>query len=556
MIGVKNNPFKEPFKRVPSKISRRGMVSYSSQDTQASNSVQSKRVCVSSSTITIDRNTSTDKSTGQTLKRKRSCEIVSAEAKLKDNASIAQEPLPTNHNYKARYCEKTAPYHLTLCKRNQYVQTPRTFLLHRTIASQTDKEPPLLLIDNEAQTKDVFHNLANNFVDTSVEVYNDEKEKLRSVLRAQETLAKAEVAPDLFSSEPDIATRLRSKRTQVVALDNESSSDTAENLSIVQPKKKLLRSLNVSAKEIRLRKPPALRTCKNKEITSLKDQTPFTCNTMESSDSGSLSRNQFSSFKVSRSCDNSLTNGFDVNIVTNSSKQKPESRCSENSRVAEPCDNSSSNGFEENNITVSSSQTAFKSHISTCSSVFKEMRVPVCHCSVDAYDELTPRTASGYNFESFTSQVLRMLADLNTKMDSLLQSAKQGNWEFCIEDDKIQLPINDRDELQQLENVLLEDSVKNNMVLKLMVWGGRNVDDITRRILKNTFGPNLAVDVNWNGANGKVAFFNLSIRSVIISAVRRNKNLKSVTDYEVEKIIKKWLKYAKDRNGGRNKRSC
>ncbi|XP_077061614.1 uncharacterized protein LOC143714392 [Siphateles boraxobius] len=71
------------------------------------------------------------------------------------------------------------------------------------------------------------------------------------------------------------------------------------------------------------------------------------------------------------------------------------------------------------------------------------------------------------------------------------------------------------------------------------------------RILGKLLVNSLAKRINWSGANQKVAFRALALRTVVVNAVRTNAHTKTSTDKEVEKYITRWLQLAPDRDGGR-----
>ena len=64
----------------------------------------------------------------------------------------------------------------------------------------------------------------------------------------------------------------------------------------------------------------------------------------------------------------------------------------------------------------------------------------------------------------------------------------------------------------------------------------------------------LAVQFNWKCKGDKHAFGILLTCAMVKCAVRRNILTRQETDDRIENVIKDWLKYASDRDGGRKKR--
>ncbi|KAJ8356483.1 hypothetical protein SKAU_G00192770 [Synaphobranchus kaupii] len=64
----------------------------------------------------------------------------------------------------------------------------------------------------------------------------------------------------------------------------------------------------------------------------------------------------------------------------------------------------------------------------------------------------------------------------------------------------------------------------------------------------------LASQFNWIGKGGvKQPFRGLSLKDVLFCAVRSN--IKDATDMQIANAAKNWLRYAKDRDGGRKGRA-
>ncbi|XP_030756025.1 uncharacterized protein LOC115882241 isoform X3 [Sitophilus oryzae] len=95
----------------------------------------------------------------------------------------------------------------------------------------------------------------------------------------------------------------------------------------------------------------------------------------------------------------------------------------------------------------------------------------------------------------------------------------------------------------------------NRMLTLLSLLGGKDYQECTRRILGTLLNHELAIKVNWIGANDKGSFQKLPyVLKLIYGAVRRNSMCSNATNSEIDQAIKNWIKNAADREGGRANR--
>ncbi|GAB1860782.1 DUF4806 domain-containing protein [Camponotus japonicus] len=177
---------------------------------------------------------------------------------------------------------------------------------------------------------------------------------------------------------------------------------------------------------------------------------------------------------------------------------------------------------------------------------------------------------SGSTFEQnisekeFQKRVLRELYILSLKIDDISEimnavlknkADATNKLSACSEaPDIIKLfPVND-DALVQLEDWLMS-SEQNKTILSqnLSRIGGLNVKEVVRRIMYRVFTNEVGMSYSWEGAKKKKVFKNLAVASIIISAVRLNKNTQDCTDSEIICFIKAWLVRSKDRFNNNNK---
>ncbi|KAK3097331.1 hypothetical protein FSP39_008755 [Pinctada imbricata] len=117
------------------------------------------------------------------------------------------------------------------------------------------------------------------------------------------------------------------------------------------------------------------------------------------------------------------------------------------------------------------------------------------------------------------------------------------------------MPVKDEGHLEEVEQLLQNNAaVKKRMIRSLSTIGGDNTKQSVRRIMKNLVSNSLAMKLNWLGRGNKRPFSGLILKDVLFASVRRNRLCKEATDKEIEDVAKDWLKFSKDREGGRKDR--
>ncbi|KAL1258148.1 hypothetical protein QQF64_011392 [Cirrhinus molitorella] len=140
--------------------------------------------------------------------------------------------------------------------------------------------------------------------------------------------------------------------------------------------------------------------------------------------------------------------------------------------------------------------------------------------------------------------------------DQQTQSRNSSASEDLQDEGEFDLPLSDLSNLEKLESELKEQPEKTKKLVAYFVFvGGFSTKEAVWRILGKLLTNSFAKKINWSGANQKVAFRTLALRTVVINAIRTNVHTKSATEKEVEKYITRWLQLAPDRDGGRKQRT-
>ncbi|XP_071581631.1 uncharacterized protein [Temnothorax nylanderi] len=105
---------------------------------------------------------------------------------------------------------------------------------------------------------------------------------------------------------------------------------------------------------------------------------------------------------------------------------------------------------------------------------------------------------------------------------------------------------------------IFNEFLKQKSIFELYVnhfrrLGGTSQADHTRRILRRIIHNELAQKLNWAGRGAKTS---LQSFDAICKLILRSASTNQETSYKIsEETIKSWLRYAMDRDGGRNRRN-
>ncbi|CAL8378240.1 unnamed protein product [Gadus morhua 'NCC'] len=116
--------------------------------------------------------------------------------------------------------------------------------------------------------------------------------------------------------------------------------------------------------------------------------------------------------------------------------------------------------------------------------------------------------------------------------------------------ENINLPLEHLEAVEEFEVFLKEPSnhpARQRIIASLATIGGQDLKRVTWNILGRLYTDDVSHQINWKGVNTKKAFSQMSAKSLLFSAVRKNSLTKSVTDAEVTKHTIRWFNLAMDR---------
>ncbi|KAK0147818.1 hypothetical protein N1851_012508 [Merluccius polli] len=118
----------------------------------------------------------------------------------------------------------------------------------------------------------------------------------------------------------------------------------------------------------------------------------------------------------------------------------------------------------------------------------------------------------------------------------------------------IKLPLSTMEEFKLAEAAMRETPCeKQKMITTFSLIGGHTAEEAVRRMLQSGLTNNLARRFNWAGKGFKEAFKNTVLSEVMFAALQ--KQLPGTTHMVYSGTLKKWLKYAPEREGGGGRRT-
>ncbi|CAL8068024.1 unnamed protein product [Orchesella dallaii] len=176
-----------------------------------------------------------------------------------------------------------------------------------------------------------------------------------------------------------------------------------------------------------------------------------------------------------------------------------------------------------------------------------------------AYDNCTSCAHCRERQAAFEKKLLAIVGEIKVDVAEILSrntSIGEAAQQRQLDSIPFSFPINNAKELQQFDDWLLRDQDNfESVVAYCASFGGKNLGKIVTTILKKLISPELAKQINFIGANQKIAFSNLKLCEAVLESTRRNHGQRSSTEESIFAAIQNWFRNARDLNGGRKSRS-
>ncbi|KAL1458876.1 hypothetical protein MTO96_043401 [Rhipicephalus appendiculatus] len=108
--------------------------------------------------------------------------------------------------------------------------------------------------------------------------------------------------------------------------------------------------------------------------------------------------------------------------------------------------------------------------------------------------------------------------------------------------------------VRNLEDYLENEENSQKLVTYFSKFGGTDIPDTLRRLLRSFLSKEAALQFSWKGSAGrKLAFSDLkNVNDLLLGCLMVNHSSASMQD--VCNVVKRWLVGAQDRDGGRSRR--
>ncbi|XP_057702423.1 uncharacterized protein LOC130922003 isoform X6 [Corythoichthys intestinalis] len=160
------------------------------------------------------------------------------------------------------------------------------------------------------------------------------------------------------------------------------------------------------------------------------------------------------------------------------------------------------------------------------------------------------------------TELVKEVKELKEDFHSFYLSSKCGQNSQEPLPDPFNLPITSQEELDFAEAKLQSIDARKAMVSRLSLVGGTTLEVRVRWMLRTTLSNELASQLNWAGKMAKVeakqkrAFKDTNLCKIIYDSLKRQMGMEA-SEYEFAAVVKKWLRYAPDRVGGKGRsESC
>ncbi|XP_064482785.1 uncharacterized protein LOC135395611 [Ornithodoros turicata] len=140
-----------------------------------------------------------------------------------------------------------------------------------------------------------------------------------------------------------------------------------------------------------------------------------------------------------------------------------------------------------------------------------------------------------------------------TQLDTLVSLATNSGVAVPETDDVTEGPYSSLDDFLKFDSSLTSSTTRGKIKRFWSSFGGATVHDTATRILRLLCTDNVVANFSYQGAKGKLKFCELESWAVLRDAVRSNKRLKETTDFDIEMVVKSWLRHAKERDHKRTR---
>ncbi|NP_001093522.1 uncharacterized protein isoform X1 [Danio rerio] len=172
-------------------------------------------------------------------------------------------------------------------------------------------------------------------------------------------------------------------------------------------------------------------------------------------------------------------------------------------------------------------------------------------------DQTSSQTASALvpsELSPFKRNVLKILLEIKNEQReqrAMIQQLQGAPIPIPLQaESSFAFPAQSLDDFDALEKMLQNDAETNRLICQLSLLGGLNLQDTVRRMLSHVLTNRLASHFNWAGRGKKRSFEASNLQKTMFRALRNTSQGKEASKTDFSEVVKKWLRYAPDRDGG------
>nr|XP_040044619.1 uncharacterized protein LOC120826417 isoform X1 [Gasterosteus aculeatus aculeatus] len=161
------------------------------------------------------------------------------------------------------------------------------------------------------------------------------------------------------------------------------------------------------------------------------------------------------------------------------------------------------------------------------------------------------------NIKQQLDQVKQQQDQLLARFDHLIHNKQQTTGpEVEWSEDPVRFPLSTVEEVSLFEARLNDPSnfqLQKSVISSLATIGGYDIKRVTWNILARMFSDDVGKSINWKGVNGKKAFSQMTSKTLLLHAVRKNRSTRDATDDDILKHAIRWFNLAADRGTSRRR---
>ena len=148
-----------------------------------------------------------------------------------------------------------------------------------------------------------------------------------------------------------------------------------------------------------------------------------------------------------------------------------------------------------------------------------------------------------------------MIHELQQQMMRMWRAVDQLVPARCMLPTGISLPLASIEAVQEAERLLLDESVKHQVVSYLNQASDKTPEEVSRCVLQKIMTASVAKQMTFRGRSGKLSFNTLQLNTVVHEAICQKLHGRGASEISLDAVIATWLVNARDRDGRKKQRT-